>query len=228
MAILKTFVFQTLLALLLLSAVELAAQVGENTKTAFEEKNGFLNVEAENFEKQTETAIRQWYKIGADKTENLRDIDTPHNNSASGKMYLEILPDTRTNHDEKLIVGENFSNEPGKLAILHYPVKVNSPGRYYIWVSAYSSGTEDNGVHVGLNDLWPESGQRMQWCDGKDSWYWESKQRTKEEHCGVPYRIYLDIDKPGLYDIQFSMREDGFEMDQWLMTNDIDFNPREL
>jgi hypothetical protein len=65
----------------------------------------------------------------------------------------------------------------------------------------------------------------MQWCPGKNSWYWDSKQRTQEEHCGVPGLIYLDIAEPGDHEIQFSMREDGFEMDQWLITKSPDFNP---
>jgi hypothetical protein len=36
----------------------------------------------------------------------------------------------------------------------------------------------------------------------------------------VPNAIYLNIDKPGEYIISFSMREDGFEFDRWLMTID--------
>ena len=111
------------------------------------------------------------------------------------------------------------------MAVVHYRVKINQPGRYYVWVRAYSTGSEDNGLHVGMNGLWPESGQRMQWCVGKNTWRWDSKQRTNAQHCGVPYQIYLDIESPGIYDIQFSMREDGFEMDQFLLTLNRDFIP---
>jgi len=65
----------------------------------------------------------------------------------------------------------------------------------------------------------------MQWCDGKNAWTWASKQRTEKEHCGVPKEIYLDIEKAGIHDIQFSMREDGFEMDKFILTKDIDYVP---
>lgn len=191
----------------------------------FEEKDGFLKVEAEAFHKQTATDIRQWYITNPDSKFNFKDADENHAATASGKSYIEILPDTRTNHDEKLIGGENFSNEPGKLAIVRYKVAISTPGRYYIWARAHSTGTEDNGVHVGLNGEWPNSGKRMQWCEGKNEWTWASKQRTKEVHCGVPGMIYLDIDKAGEHEIQFSMREDGFEMDQWLMTTNKNFDP---
>jgi hypothetical protein len=111
------------------------------------------------------------------------------------------------------------------MGVLHYKVKINNPGRYYVWVRCYSSGAEDNSVHVGFNNTWPEHGQRMQWCDGKNAWTWASKQRTEKEHCGVPREIYLDIDKAGVYDIQFSMREDGFEMDKFILTRSIDYVP---
>ncbi len=174
------------------------------------EKNGFLKVEAENFYQQTKTDVRKWHVISdQDKAE-----------TASGKKYIQILPDTRVTHGDKLIEGTNFTNEAGKMAIVHYKVNITTPGRYYIWANIYSSGSEDNGVHVGIDGKWPTSGQKMQWCEGKKSWHWDSRQRTMEVHCGLPGFIYLDIDKAGEHDIQFSMREDGFAMDQWLMTTD--------
>ena len=126
-------------------------------------------------------------------------------------------------HDDELIPGENFFNTPGQAGVLSYRIKFSTTGRYYVWVRAYSTGTEDNGLHVGLNGSWPESGQRLQWCEGKNQWRWESKQRTPENHCGEPHKIYLDIPGPGIYTVQFSMREDGFEFDKWLMTMDRDF-----
>jgi len=190
----------------------------------FDEKDGLVAVEAEHFAAQTETETRKWYITTASQTPNVSpDGDENHAASASGGAYVEILPDTRRNHGMKLINGENFSNQPGKLGVLVYPVRFRTPGRYYVWVRAYSTGSEDNGLHVGLDDTWPESGQRLQWCEGKNSWRWESKQRTQKEHCGEPYKIYLDIEQPGQHTIEFSMREDGFEFDKWLMTKDRDF-----
>jgi len=190
----------------------------------FEETGGLVAVEAEHFAVQTETEVRQWYVTSAGQKPNVSpDGDESHADSASGGAYAEVLPDTRRNNSNKLIRGENFSNEPGKMAVLVYPVHFNTTGRYYVWVRAYSTGSEDNGLHAGLDGTWPESGQRFQWCEAKNSWRWESKQRTEAEHCGEPYKIYLDIEQPGLHTIEFSMREDGFEFDKWLMTTDRDF-----
>ena len=192
----------------------------------FEEKLGIVAVEAEFFYKQTKTEVRQWFR--SSKFENPqagRDPDTLHVSGASNNAYLEILPDTRVVHADPLVNGENFSNIPGVMGILHYKVKFNTPGRYYVWARALSTGGEDNGLHVGVNDKWTENGQRMQWCDGRGSWMWASKQRTNEEHCGIPYAIFIEIDKIGVHDIQFSMREDGFEFDKFILTKEKYFKP---
>ncbi|MFP4845003.1 hypothetical protein [Winogradskyella sp. PE311] len=197
-------------------------------KVIFLENDGRAAVEAEYFNKQSHSEIRQWYITAKEAITKVgRDEDTPHHKDASNSTYVEILPDTRVTHSDKLVQGENFSNAPGKMCVLHYKVRFNNPGRYYVWVRAYSTGSEDNGIHVGLNGEWPEHGQRMQWCDGKKQWTWASKQRTKEEHCGVPKEIYLDIEKAGIHDIQFSMREDGFEFDKFILTKDSTYIPKD-
>lgn len=190
----------------------------------FAERDGVVAVEAEHFFQQTAADVRAFHLTHKDLTPKVTpDGDPNHTAGASGGGYLEILPDTRRTHADKLIKGKNFSPEPGKMAVLHYKVHIGTPGKYYVWVRAFSTGSEDNGLHVGLDGEWPESGQRLQWCDGKRTWRWDSNQRTEEKHCGEPYRIYLDIKNAGEHTIQFSMREDGFEFDKWLMTTRRDF-----
>ena len=187
----------------------------------------FIEVEAEKFYKQSKSELRKWYIINSLESPKVgRDDDGSHFETASGKSYIEILPDTRVSHSDKMIVGENFSNVPGEVAVVHYKVKIKKPGRYYVWVKAHSTGSEDNGLHVGIDGTWPEHGQRMQWCDGKDTWTWGSSQRTAEVHCGVAKEIYLDIEKSGVHDIQFSMREDEFEFVSFILTTDIEFIPK--
>lgn len=193
------------IGLFFFSVLSLQAQV-------FEEKEGILSVEAEHFAEQSLDQVRNWKII-----DEHAEVD-PHSwQTASSQTYLKLLPDTRTTHDDPLIRGENFSNEPGKMAVISYSVYFNNPGRYYVWVRAYSTGTEDNGIHVGLDGKWPESGQRMQWCEGKKAWTWASKQRTQANHCGEEKLIYLDLKEKGYHIISFSMREDGFAFDKWVM-----------
>lgn len=197
---------------------------------------GHIVVEAEHFERQELDQVRRWYTL--EKSGELPKLDGAGQATkwvrsilsaaagASGRQFLRLLPDTRKTHDDRLIRGENFAPDPGKMAVLSYRVHFPKAGRYYVWVRAFSTGTEDNGLHVGIDGAWPEHGQRMQWCEGKHAWRWECAQRIEEKHCPVPMEIYLDVDKPGMHTVQFSMREDGFAFDQFLLTRDIAYRPR--
>lgn len=186
--------------------------------TIIEEVDGMVVAEAEDFDSQELDGIRKWHKVEQYRNPMVQpDPDDNHAAAASKRIYLEALPDTRVTPEDDLKAGINFADEPGRMAILNYKVLFSKPGKYYVWVRAYSTGTEDNGIHVGLNGEWPESGQRMQWCEGRGRWTWESKQRTEQEHCGVEKQIFLEIPNAGMHTISFSMREDGFEFDKWIM-----------
>jgi hypothetical protein len=104
------------------------------------------------------------------------------------------------------------------MAIASYEVDFPMAGRYYVWVRTHSRGSEDNSVHVGLNGEWPESGARMQFCPGKHQWYWDNRQRTIDDHCGVIGGIWIDVPSAGKHKVEFSMREDGFVMDAFYLT----------
>ncbi|WP_281986712.1 DUF7594 domain-containing protein [Aquimarina aggregata] len=183
------------------------------------EKNGVVAVEAEHFLSQEKTSNRKWYVFDANTTGTpTPDPDPNHANGASSGGYLEILPDTRVTHGDPLVAGVSFSDVAGQTTIVNYKVKFTSAGKYFVWVRAHSTGTEDNGVHVGLNGNWPASGRRMQWCSGKNKWTWESKQRTAANHCGEERKIFLDIPSAGVHTISFSLREDGFEMDKFVLS----------
>jgi hypothetical protein len=191
----------------------------------FDEVDGILAVEAEHFHKQTLGDKRAWHITTTQAAPDLRpDGDPPHAASARGGAYAELLPDTRVTHGHKLVYEENFTDRPGSLAVTHYKVHVNTPGRYYVWVRSFSTGSEDNGVHVGLDGQWPESGQRWQTVQ-KHSWAWNCRQRTPEVHTGVPMQLFLDIEKAGEHEVMFSLREDGFEMDAFVLARNHNFTP---
>ncbi len=191
----------------------------------FEETDGVVAVEAEHFYQQTKTAKRAWHITSSKSVPGVKpDADPDHVAGASGGAYVEILPDTRRTEKDKLIKGENFSDQPGEMAVLHYKVHFNNPGRYYVWVRSFSTGAEDNGVHVGLDGRWPESGQRWQTVQ-KRKWAWDSKQRTQKNHSGEAFKLFLDVDKAGEHEVMFSLREDGFEMDKFVLARSKEFKP---
>ncbi|WP_158969536.1 hypothetical protein [Paraglaciecola sp. L3A3] len=198
----------------------------------FVEQNGFVVIEAEHFASQTLADTRRWLvfneKGQASEAGLFADPDVPHFIGASGNSYIEILPDNRTNHDEKLIPGENFSNTAGVMAVLSYPVYFTQPGRYYIWGRAFSTGPEDNGFHFGLDGIWQESSQRLQFCQGKHMWTWSSQQRVDSNHCGTPKTLWIDVAEAGQHNLMMSMREDGSELDKIILTLDESFTPNGL
>lgn len=181
-----------------------------------------ITVDAEQYAVQEKDSVRRWILLTATHA-STAGADTPFHPGAWDNAYMKVLPDTRRTHADKLIAGENFSSTPGELAVLHYRVRIPAAGRYYVWVRAYSTGTEDNGIHVGLNGEWPESGRRMQWCEGKNTWRWESRQRTEANHCGESGKIWLDVPSAGWHRVSFSMREDGFEFDRFTLTTNPAF-----
>lgn len=196
-----------------------------NPRLVFQVINGVVAVEAEHFLSQENKDVRAWFRIEEDHLPQLQpDIDTPHLLDSSGGSYLEALPDSRWTHDETLVRGGNFFEEPGKAGVLTYKIAFQSPGRYYVWVRHYSTGTEDNGLHVGLDGEWPESGQRWQ-TTIKRRWAWDCRQRTDDVHTGVPMALYLDVPTSGVHQIHFAIREDGFEFDKFVLTSDRDYQP---
>ena len=205
------------------------AAKANNLAKNYQEKNGVVVIEAEDFSAQHLDTKRRWFTFSTNTPQhNYPDNDYNHALNASNGSYIELLPDTRTNHVETLVRGENFTDIPGTAAVLTYPVYFKTAGTYYVWARAYSTGSEDNGVHFGLNGTWPESAQRLQLCENKHQWTWSSAQRTKENHCGIANTITLNIPQPGVHTIMVSMREDGFELDKFLLTQDKTYQPQGL
>ncbi|MEO1618075.1 MAG: hypothetical protein AAFV88_19635 [Planctomycetota bacterium] len=188
-------------------------------KVTVQKDDGTVVVEAEDFDAVAKQTHRAWYKTTAEQTPDVNpDPDPNHAEGASGGAYLEILPDTRVTHADKLVRGVSFTDKPGECSVLYYPIKFTQPGRYYVWVRMCCTGSEDNGIHIGLDGQWPKSGERMQFTGKHGEWQWDSRQRTKKVHTGVLGQIWLDIEEPGLHTVMFSMREDGFEFDKFMLT----------
>lgn len=183
--------------------------------------------EAENFASQTETSKRRWHLVTKDKTPKVRkDPDENHSEGASKSTYLELLPDSLYDGNEKKVEGKNYSRTPGKVAVLSYNVNFKTAGRFYVWIRGLSTGDEDNSIHVGLDGNWPDTGQKLYICSGKrNKWAWSSHQFSNNENCSSTKRIFVDVKKAGNHKIMFSMREDGFEFDKFVLTKKMTKQP---
>ncbi len=157
------------------------------------------------------------------------DPDGNHSDQASGQTYLELLPDIRVTHDDPFSPPIAFWPAGGQGPDADYAVNFPEPGRYYVHVRAYSTGTEDNGIHIGFNGQWPDSGQRMQFCSAaKRSWWWSSAQRDSGGMgaCGIEKSIWIDVPSAGQHTVSISAREDGFEIDRLVLLKDKSGNTR--
>ena len=100
----------------LLCCVVLSAAVGGDTDTPivdddliFAVRDGMAAVEAEHFVSQSMTDTRAFHLTTADRATEIKpDCDPQHVAGASSGAYLEVLPDTRRTHADKLIKGTNF------------------------------------------------------------------------------------------------------------------------
>jgi len=132
--------FVCLLILFACSMCPTVVQAGGDSKPLvketvhFNEADGIVAVEAEHFFKQELTNKRAFCHTNS-KQNPVFEMDGDPSQASNG-AYLEILPDTRRNNSEKLVGGTNYSNVPGKLAVVSYKVNITNAGRYYVCVRA--------------------------------------------------------------------------------------------
>lgn len=191
------------------------------TDTTFEEKDGQVVVEAEHFVRQTRDIIRRWFINGGGHAPTTHpDPDPVMVTDASNGMYVEALPDTFVHNHERGVDGANIGLAPGAIAVLHYPVHFTKPGRYYIWTRMRSNDDEDNTFNAGIDDTWPASARCLQFPKLKKVWWWGGVIRDARGPSYPHHRAYLDVPAAGIYTIMYSMREDGSELDKFLLTLD--------
>jgi len=169
----------------------------------------------------------RWVRTQSNTAQQEVDPDGNHSSSASGGVYLEVLPDFRVTHEDEFHPSGSLWNA-GSGPELTYTINFPEAGRYFVHLRAFSTGTEDNGAHVGINDNFTVDARRVQWCRGKNQWTWSSAQRDSggAGSCGIEKTIFIDVPTPGTHTINVQAREDGFELDRVVMIKDLSNNTR--
>lgn len=175
-----------------------------------------------------DTRGERWVLMNSSTPEQENDPDGNHSDGAAGGAYIELLPDMRVTHEDTFGPPTAIWNERGTGPRAEYTMNFPEAGRYYVHIRAYSTGTEDNGIHVGLNDEFPLSGARMQFCTAGLGWQWSSKQRDSGGvgPCGTKKTIWITVEEPGDQTFMISAREDGFEADRIMLIKDLSNNTR--
>lgn len=208
-------------------AASLLFAAGVGAQTVQTDDYLYISVEAEDY---LQGKDERW--VLTDPTTPMLDVsedpDANHSDQAAGSTYLELLPDIRVTHEDPMSPPTAYWGAPGTGPQVSYSVDIPEPGRYYVHARLYSTGTEDNGIHVGFNGSWPASGARLQACSAGKGWWWSSAQRDAGGNgsCGTEKTIFLDIQTAGINTISFSAREDGFELDRFVLIKDLSNNTR--
>ncbi len=170
----------------------------------------------------------RWVLTNSGTAEQENDPDGNHSDGAAGGAYIELLPDMRVTHEDEFGPPTAFWNVPGTGPKAEYTMNFPEAGRYYVHIRAYSTGTEDNGIHVGINDTWPDSGARMQFCTAGSEWQWSGRQRYSGGGgaCGARKTIWITVEEAGEQTFMISAREDGFEADRIMLIKDLSNNTR--
>lgn len=214
--------FKSLIAWVVLA--QLAWVSGVVAETRITDDYIALVVEAEN----DETRGERWVLMDSETGTQENDPDGNHSDGAAGGAYIELLPDMRVTHDDEFGPPTAYWDIPGTGPQAVYPMTFPEAGRYYVHIRAFSTGTEDNGIHVGLNDDWPQSGARMQFCTAGTGWQWSGRQRDSGGlgPCGAKKTIWVTVEEPGEHRFMISAREDGFEADKIMLIKDLTDNTR--
>lgn len=175
-----------------------------------------------------DTRAERWVLMNSSTPEQDNDPDGNHSDGAVGGAYIELLPDMRVTSEDTFGPPTAIWHEPGDGPEAEYTMNFPEAGRYYVHIRAYSTGTEDNGIHVGIDNDWPMSGRRMQFCTAGQGWQWSGRQRNSggAGPCGAKKTIWITVDEPGDHTFKITPREDGFEADRIMLIKDLSGNTR--
>ncbi|MCQ3979337.1 MAG: hypothetical protein DPW09_38445 [Anaerolineae bacterium] len=144
---------------------------------AFEEENGLVTMEAENFGARINGATHNWLlKTGQ--------------SGYTGTSYLQPLPDVDT-----LYSTETLTDSPRA----EYPINFTTPGTYTVWARGYPTNAAGDSLHVGL------SGQVVEvsgFVPGK--WEWANERMANGESANLivsapgPYTLTVWMREDGL------------------------------
>ena len=129
----------------------------------------------------------------------------------SGEGYLQALPDEWPE-------GGSGPSSPRDAsgARLTYTIRINTAGKYYVYVRGLSMGGESNGVHIGIDGVLSgtEAGaSNMSGFRPHHTWVWENQRKD-----GYQEPATLDLSQ-GDHVLNVWNRDDGFCLDKIVLRN---------
>ena len=137
----------------------------------------------------------------------------PFNDSdASGGQAISVV----RNVGDKVEADTTYPHYLDDSARVDYNIEFSEPGIYHVWLRGYGETSRDDSVHLGLDGEAYSSLEYFRFDPDigmPRDWQWSNK--LHHSNAGVPA---ITINEPGVYTLNVYMREDGFKLDQLLLT----------
>ncbi|MCL4301925.1 MAG: PKD domain-containing protein [Anaerolineae bacterium] len=127
----------------------------------------------------------------------------------SGSGYVQAAPDVDIRFDDA---------NPVLGAELQYDLGLTITGTYAVWLRGYAPNAAGDSVYVGLNGLLIGNTEYVSDYPPR-TWAWG--QNLVESRQPVTFTI----ESPGVHTLSLWVREDGFSLDQIILTTDDNFAP---
>jgi unsaturated chondroitin disaccharide hydrolase len=161
----------------------------------FQEQNGLLVMEAENYTGIVNRSNQSWVK----RTDIAGYV---------GSGFMRPEP------DNNVTIDTSYTTKSPEMS---YKVQITKTGKYYIWLRGYAQNSDSNTVHLGLDGQAFASSDKVA-TGSYGSWLWLSGSLDS----GV---TFLEINSAGAHTINVWMREDGFRLDRIVLTTDSKYKP---
>ena len=165
---------------------------------AYKESGGLVVMEAENFDENNPGTTDDWF------------LSTSQG-GFSGTGYMESGPNTPKNTYN---LGYSATSPE-----LMYLVDFTNTGTFYVWTRACGPTGSDDSIHMGIDGNESITANRKRTGRPCSSFEWK-----RDRMSSAPDAI-INVDNPGVHEINLWMREDGSRVDKILLTQDSGFTP---
>ncbi|MGY0217397.1 tandem-95 repeat protein [Endozoicomonadaceae bacterium StTr2] len=169
--------------------------VNDNPAPVFAESNGLVSIEAENFSSSVARSGNSWSVESDGSASGGKQVNTA-NNDADG-------------------FNEGYT---GLSSELTYDIQFDSAGTYYVWLRGEAPDGRSDSAHIGLNGEAIATGHRVDFEAGSGH-QWTG---DRMENDG---RITIEVDAPGVHQLNLWMREDGAAVDKIVISDNADYVP---
>ena len=128
--------------------------------------------------------------------------------SASGGQQVD------TSNNDAQGFNEDYTGTSSELT---YDIQFDAAGTYYVWVRGEADDSRSDSVHIGINGEAVSTGSRIDFDGTSHDWA-----GNRMDGAG---RVTIQVDAPGVHQLNLWMREDGTAVDKIVISDDVNYTP---